>query len=61
MQNHGVKIYPGGGKHPRDRAEDGYPPRGHDCIPEETEFAKTHQEAQVDLEWREKTRNQSKP
>ena len=59
MQNHGVQIYPGNGKHPCDRAEDDYPPRSHDCMPEETEFAETHQEAQVDLERREKNRNQS--
>ena len=44
MQKHGVQIYPGSGKHPWDRAEDGHPPRSHKCMPEETEFAETHQE-----------------
>ena len=58
MQKHGVQIYPGSGKKPWDRAEDGY--RSHDCIPEETEFAETHQEAQADLERREENRNQKR-
>ena len=40
MQKHGVQIYPGSGKKPWHRAEDGY--RSHDCMPEETEFAETH-------------------
>ena len=40
--------------------EDGYPPRSHDCMPEETEFAETYQEAQTDLERREKHRNQKR-
>jgi len=60
MQKHGVQIYPGSGKKPWDRAEDGYPPRSHECMPEETEFAETHQEAQIDFERREKKQNQSK-
>ena len=60
MQKHGVQIYPGSGKKPWDRAEDGYPPRSHDCMPEETEFAETHQEAQADLERREENRNQKR-
>ena len=54
MQKHGVEIYPDSGKNPWDRAEDVYSPRSHDCMPEETDFAETHQEAQVDLEWRGK-------
>ena len=44
------------GKKTWDRAEDGY--RSHDCMPEETEYAETHQEAQADLERREENRNQ---
>ena len=44
MQKHGVQIYPGNGKHPWDRAEDGYPPRSHECMTEKTEFAETYQE-----------------
>ena len=43
---HRVQIYHGSGKHPWDRAEDGYPPRSHDCMSEETESAETRQEAQ---------------
>ena len=58
MQKHGVQIYPGSGKKPWDRAEDGY--RSHDCMPEETEYAETHQEAQADLERREENRNQKR-
>ena len=37
-----------------DREENGYPPRSHDCQPEETEFAQSFEEAQQDLESREK-------
>ena len=44
-------------KKPWDRAENGYPPRSHDCMPDETEFAETFQDAQEDLERREKNRN----
>ena len=40
-----------------DRSENGYPPRSHDCMPNETEFAETFQDAQEDLERREKNRN----
>ncbi len=36
--------------------ENGYPPRSHDGMPNETEFAETFQDAQ-DLERREKNRN----
>ena len=42
---------------PWDRTENRYPPRGHDCMPDETEFAETFQDAQEDLERREKNRN----
>ena len=37
-----------------DREENGYPPRSHDCQPEETEFAEDFELAQEDLERREK-------
>ena len=57
MQSHGIQIYPGSGKKPWDRSENGYPPRSHDCMPNETEFAETFQDAQEDLERREKNRN----
>ena len=40
-----------------DRGENGYPPRSHDCQPEETEFAQAFEEAQEDLERREKNAN----
>ena len=42
------------------REEDGYPPRSHDCMPEETEFAETYQEAQTDLERREENGHQKR-
>ena len=32
-------------------------PRSHDCMPDETEFAETFQDAQEDLERREKNAN----
>ena len=57
MESHGIQIYPGSGKKPWDRSENGYPPRSHDCMPNETEFAETFQDAQEDLERREKNRN----
>ena len=44
-------------KEPWDRAENGYPRISHDCMPDETEFAETFQDAQGDLERREKNRN----
>ena len=37
-----------------DREENGYPPRSHDCMPPETEFAESFEVSQVDLERREK-------
>ena len=64
-----VQIYPGSGKNPwvhhpfhdadvflihEDREENGYSPRSHDCQAEETEFAQSFEEAQQDLERREK-------
>ena len=54
MRSKGIEIYPGSGKKPWDRAKNGYPPRSHDCMPDETEFAETFQDAQEDLERREK-------
>ena len=69
MAENGVQIYPGSGKntwvhHPfhdadvflihKDREENGNPPRSHDCQAEETEFAQSFEEAQQDLERREK-------
>ena len=59
MAENGVKIYPGSWKNPwvhppfhdvhvflthEDREENGYPPRSHDCQPEETEFAQDYLE-----------------
>ena len=60
MEKHGVKIYPDSEKKPWDRAIDAYPPQNHVCMLEETEFAETYQEAQTDLERREKNRNQKR-
>ena len=40
-------------KKPWDRSENGYPLRSHDCMPNETEFAETFQDAQEDLERKE--------
>ena len=37
--------------------EIGYPPRSHECQPEETEFAQCFEEAQQDLERREKKKS----
>ena len=51
---HGIEIYPGSGKRVWDRADNGYPPRSHDCMPCETEFANAFEEAQLDLERRER-------
>ena len=56
-ESHKIQIYPGSGKKPWDRSENGYPPRSHDGMPNETEFAETFQDAQEDLERREKNRN----
>ena len=47
-------MYPGSGKKPWDRDENGYPPRSHDCMPAETEFANAFEEAQLDVERRER-------
>ena len=38
MKRHGTQIYPRSGKKPLDRSENDYPPRNHDCMPNETEF-----------------------
>ena len=57
MQTHQIQIYPGSGEKLWDRAEDGYPPRSHDCMPDETEFAEVFEDAEEDLERREKNRN----
>ena len=57
MESHGIQIYPGSGKKPWDRSENGYPPRSHDCMPNETEFAETFQDAQEHLKRRENNRN----
>ena len=37
-----------------DREENGYPPRSHDCMPAETEFATAFELAQEDVERRDK-------
>ena len=39
------------------RKEKGCPPRSHDCVPNETEFANAHEESQLDVERREKNIN----
>ena len=39
IKSNGIRIYPGGGKKPCDRKENGCPPSSHDCMLEETEFA----------------------
>ena len=72
MAENGVQIYPESGENPwvnppfhdvhvflihEDREENGYPPRSHDCQPEETEFAQTFETAKQDLERREKNAN----
>ena len=69
MAENGVQLYPGSGKNPsvhppfhdvhvflthEHREENGYPPRSHDCRPEETEFAQAFEEAQEDVERHEK-------
>ena len=60
MAGHGIQIYRGGGKKPWDRQENGYPPRSHDCMPCETEFAEVFEEYQVDLERREANLNKTR-
>ena len=56
MRKHGVEICLGGGQKPWDPAENGYPPRSHDCMLDKTEFAEIYQEVQTDLERREQYR-----
>ena len=60
MAERGIQIYPGSGKKPWDRAENEYPPRSHDCMPCETEFAESFEETQIDLERREKNQNKKR-
>ena len=43
-----------------DRADNGYPARSHDCMPDETEFANSQEDAQLDLERREKNAKKSR-
>ena len=38
MKSKGIQICLGSGKKPWDRAGNGYPPRSHDCVPDEKEF-----------------------
>ena len=52
----GIQVYQGSSKKPSDRAPNWYPPRSHDCMPAETKFANAFEEAQQDLERREKNR-----
>ena len=40
-----------------ERVDGPYPPRSHDCMPCETEFANTFEDAQLDVERREKNAN----
>ena len=44
-------------KGPGKAIEGKYPPRSHDCMPPETEFANSFEDAQVDVERREKNAN----
>ena len=60
LERHGIQMYPGSGKKPWDRRENGYPPRSHDCMPAETEFANAFEEAQLDVERREKNLKKSR-
>ena len=72
MAEYGIQIYHGSGKKPwvrsalvesdnfEDRAADGYPPRSHHCMPDETEFANSQKEAQLDLERREANAHKSR-
>ena len=53
FEEHGVEIYDGAGK-TCGAHKNGYPPRSHDCNPIETAFANIYQEAQLDLQRREK-------
>ena len=61
MAENGVEIYPFHDADvfliDEDREENGYPPRIHDCQVEETEFAQSFEEAQQDLERREKKKS----
>lgn len=59
-KRNGIEMYPGGGKKPWDREVNGYPPRSHDCMPCETEFANCFEEAQLDVDRREKNRRQKR-
>ena len=68
MKRNGVQIYWGSGKNVwvpvirisyskwtfEDKDDSGYPSRSHECQPEETEFANAYEDAQLDLERREK-------
>ena len=38
----------------KDRQDNSYPPRSHDCTSNKTEFANAHEDAQLDVERREK-------
>ena len=44
-------------KGPGKAIEGKYPPRSHDCMPPETEFANSFEDAQIDVERREKNAN----
>ena len=44
-------------EHGRKVIEGKYPPRSHDCMPPETEFANAFEDAQIDVERREKNAN----
>ena len=46
-----IEIYP---KSVKKLRKNGHPPRSHDCVPDETEFEDTFQDAQENLERREK-------
>ena len=43
-----------------ERVDGPYPPRSHDCMPCETEFANTFEDAQLDVERREKNANKQR-
>ena len=37
-----------------DRNDNGYPPRSHECMSNQTEFANSHEDTQLDIERKEK-------
>ena len=72
MKRNGVHIYWGSRKNVwiirfsyskwafEDKDDSGYPSRSHECQPEEIEFANAYEDAQLDLERREKNLNKKR-